>query len=83
MKLHKQRHSKTSNDLIKDNSLSPNEAEKAKKVLGKLADHFTDDELKDIVSETRFLVETWLDDFEKQAFGGKTLQDLLYERNRT
>ncbi len=64
-------------------NISDKDIPRAKKILGQLASHFTDGEIKDIVTETRFLVETWLDDFEREAFDGKTLKELLYERNKT
>jgi len=64
-------------------NISDKDLLKAKRTLGQLASHFTDGEIKDIVTETHFLVETWLDDFEREAFDGKTLKELLYERNRT
>ena len=70
------------NELAKNTSIPSKEIEKAKQVLGKQISYLTDEEIRDIVAETRFLVESWLDTFEKQAFGGKTLQELLYERNR-
>lgn len=61
---------------------SDNDVLNAKRILGQLASHFTDAEIKDIVTETRFLTKTWLDDFEREAFDGKTLKELLYERNK-
>lgn len=32
---------------------------------------------QDSVVEIKFLAQTWLDDFEKQLFDGKTLRELL------
>jgi hypothetical protein len=32
---------------------------------------------KDIISEMKFLAKTWLDDFEKNAFNGKTINEIL------
>lgn len=64
-------------------NISDKDVPRAKKILAQLASHFTDGEIKDIVTETRFLVESWLDDFEREAFDGKTLKELLYEKNKT
>lgn len=32
---------------------------------------------KDIISEMKFLAKTWLDDFEKNTFNGKTINEIL------
>jgi hypothetical protein len=54
----------------------------AKKVLGELASEIPEDDLKNTITEIHFLAESWLDDFERQAFGGKTLQELLSKGNK-
>lgn len=54
----------------------------AKKVLGASATALREPELKEVVMEIRFLVESWLDDFERKAFEGKTLQEYLQEDER-
>lgn len=53
---------------------------RAKEILGSKADAFTDDQLRDTVTEIQYLTDTWLDDFEKGIFGGLTLQELLHEK---
>jgi hypothetical protein len=35
------------------------------------------DDQKDVASEMKFLAQTWLDDYEKKVFDGKTINDLL------
>ncbi len=52
----------------------------AKEVLGDLAKEFTSDQLKDTVTEVQFLTQSWLDDFEREIFGGLTLMELLHEK---
>lgn len=52
----------------------------AREVLGTLADNFTSDQLKDVVTEIQFLTGTWLDDFERRIFQGVTLKELLHEK---
>jgi len=56
------------------------EVAKTKEILGKLADSFTTLQLKDIVTDIDYLVEGWLDEFEREKFGGKTLKELLHEK---
>lgn len=70
------------NTTASSSYLRDKDIEKAKKTLGQLVSNFTEEELKTIVTEMRFLVESWLDDFEKSTFNGKTLRQLLYEKNR-
>lgn len=54
--------------------------QKAKEILGEVAKTFTEEQLRDIVSEVQFLTTTWLDDFERGVFDGKTLNELLHEK---
>ncbi len=54
--------------------------QKAKEILGEEATQFTNAQLKDIVSEVQYLVESWLDDFEREIFEGLTLKELLHEK---
>jgi hypothetical protein len=37
----------------------------------------SEDDLQDTLVEIRFLALSWLDDFEKQSFEGKTVEELL------
>lgn len=52
---------------------------KAKTILGNIAKKMTDDQLKDACVEMQYLIETWLDEYERSIFGGKTLRELLGE----
>jgi len=53
--------------------------EEAREILGDTAKQLTDEQLKDICVEIQYLVETWLDDYERSIFGDKTLRELLGE----
>ena len=53
--------------------------EKAREILGELAVGLSDEELKTIVTEIQFLTDSWLDEFERGIFAGKTLNELLTE----
>jgi len=37
----------------------------------------TPDDQKDVASEMKFLARTWVDDYEKKVFNGKTINELL------
>ncbi len=51
--------------------------QKAREILGELANVYSDDELWKIVTEIQFLTDCWLDEFEREIFDGKTLTELL------
>jgi len=53
--------------------------EKAREILGELAVELSDEELKTIVTEVQFLADSWLDEFERGIFAGKTLNELQTE----
>ena len=49
----------------------------AREVLGQSAESMNDVQVYDLFNEMYYLVETWMEEFEKNAFGGKTLKELL------
>lgn len=53
---------------------------KAKAVLGPLAKELSAEELSESLSEMQFLVNSWIDEFERSIFEGKTLNELLNEK---
>ncbi len=71
---------KSLNDLFPEQQYDEKKVQKAKEILGEVADGFTPEQLKDIVTEIQYLVDSWLDDFERDVFPGKTLKELLHER---
>lgn len=54
--------------------------QKAKEILGPQANKLSAAELRDVVAETEYLVNSWLDDFEREIFSGKTLNELMHEK---
>lgn len=62
----------------------PEQAEERKisqtrKILGEVASSLSDEQVVNLISEFQFLIDTWLDEFEKDMFGGKTFKELLNE----
>ena len=57
--------------------MEEHEIEEARKILGSIAEDFTYEELKNECVKIQYLTETWLDDYERSIFGGKTLRELL------
>ena len=49
----------------------------ARGILGEPAKELTDDQVNDLVKEMQFLVDSWLEEYERQTFDGKTLNELL------
>ena len=49
----------------------------AREILGDTAKDITDDQLKDILVEIQYLIESWLEEYERKIFNGRTLNELL------
>lgn len=54
--------------------------QKAKDILGVVANELTADQLKGVITEIQYLVDSWLDDYERNVFDGLTLKELLHEK---
>ena len=52
---------------------------KARRVLGDIVTDISDTELESDLAEFQYLVDSWLDEFEKQIFDNKTLIEVLRE----
>lgn len=61
---------------------SPEESkvQKARAVLGESVQDVPDEELAVYLTQIQYLLDSWLDQFEKQAFNSLTLKELLRER---
>ncbi len=56
-----------------------NRVSKARGILGESARDFTDEQLGYLVTDFEYLVDTWLDLFEKKMLEGKTLKEVIGE----
>lgn len=65
------------NKLLPEESSEEKEIRKASEILGSRAANLTASDIKDAISEIQYLVDTWLDDYEKQIFNGQTLMEFL------
>ena len=52
----------------------------ARRKLGETAKTLTDEQIECMVTDFQYLIDTWLDEFEYEVFGGKTLKKLLGEK---
>ena len=71
---------KSIQDIFPEQEYEEKNTQKAKEVLGELANNFSKEELRDLTAQVEYLAETWLDDFERDIFKGRTLNELLHER---
>ena len=48
-------------------------------ILGETAKELSDPQIEIIITEFQFLIDSWLDEYEKEVFGGLTLKEVLNE----
>lgn len=71
---------KSIQDLFPEQEYEDKAIQRAKEILGASSKSFSKEELRDLVAQVEYLAETWLDDFERDIFKGRTLNELLHER---
>lgn len=54
-----------------------NKLQKARRVLGEIAFEVTDEQLEVFLTGIQFLLDSWLDNFERKMFEGLTLKQIL------
>jgi hypothetical protein len=69
-------------ELFPEQQYEEKSIQTAKEILGSIVKELSPEELKFAVVEMQFLVETWIDDFEKSIFDGLTLRELLHEKGK-
>jgi len=57
-----------------------NKVIQTRKLLDKTAENLSDEQIQCIVTEFQFLINSWLDEYEKEVFGGMTLKEILNEQ---
>ena len=50
----------------------------ARDILGSSAENLTDEQIINLVNEVQYLVDTWLEEFERKVYCGTTLNELLH-----
>jgi hypothetical protein len=80
-------HEPDSQILIKNvlNSVFPQQSEENKitrtrRILGETAKTISDEQVECITTEFQFLIDAWLDEYEKEVFNGMTLKEVLNEK---
>lgn len=64
-------------DRIFPQQKDENKVERTRRILGQTANYFTEEQLTTINTDFQYLIDTWLDTYEKNIFSGMTLQNLL------
>lgn len=65
------------NKLFSDQNQEQQDILEAREILGDDAKELTDDQVFELINEVQFLVDSWVEEYEKDVFGGKTLDELL------
>jgi hypothetical protein len=63
--------------LRKTMPIEQKDIDEARDILGDIAKDISDDDLRNMLVEIQFLVESWIDEYERKNFNGKTLNELL------
>lgn len=74
--------SQSLNELFPEQEIENRNFKKTKEILGTLANEFSEAELRDVIAQVEYLAESWVDDFERDIFGGLTLKEVLHERSK-
>ena len=53
------------------------DVDEARKILGKVAEGMSDEQIQDQLTKIEYLTEGWLDQYEKSIFDGKTLSETV------
>lgn len=56
-----------------------NKLQKTRQIMGEMVKNLKDEELETFITEFQYLIEAWVDGFERQIFDNKTLKQLLKE----
>lgn len=65
------------NQLFTEQDQQEKTVQEARDILGESAKDLSDSEVYNMVNEVQFLVDTWIEEFERKTFDGKTLNELL------
>lgn len=65
------------NHLFQEQGQQQKDIQEARAILGESAERLTDSQVYDLVTEIQFLVDSWLEEYEKNVFEGKTLDEVL------
>ena len=56
-----------------------NKTSRMRKALGETAQSLSNEQIETITTEFQFLIDSWMDEYEKEVFKGLTLKEVLNE----
>lgn len=65
------------NQIFIDQDQEGKTVAEAREILGNSAKDLTDAQVYDLANEVQFLVDSWLEEYEKDIFDGKTLEEVI------
>lgn len=65
------------NQILEGQDQQEKTIQEARYILGDAADNLTDEQVYDLTNEVQFLVDSWLEEYERKVFDGKSLDELL------
>lgn len=65
------------NQFFSEQDKQQKTVKEARETLGEPSKSLSDEEVYDLVNEIQFLVDTWVEEYERDIFKGKTLEELL------
>ncbi len=65
------------NQLFTEQDQQQRDILEAREILGDSAKDLSDSEVYDLINEVQFLVDSWLEEYERNVFDGKTLDEFL------
>ena len=65
------------NQLFEEKDQQERTILEAREILGESANNLTDEQVFDLVNEVQFLVDSWLEEYERKIFDGKSLDELI------
>lgn len=69
--------------LFPENNVEEREIIKMKELLGAKGKGLTTDQIQDLMIKIKYLVNSWIDDFEKEIYDGMTLNQLLASKKNS
>ncbi len=65
------------NQLFVEQDQQKNVTLEAREILGESAKDLSDSQVYDLVNEVQYLVDSWLEEYERKLFEGKTLEEVM------
>lgn len=65
------------NNFFSTQDLQGKTIQEARETLGEAAQSLSDEQVYDLVNEVQFLVDSWIEEYEKKIFEGKTLDEVV------